>query len=146
MCKVIWYSILFIPIIFFTGSFVLEYVFTSYHPCYLCSIERYLYLILFIILMVYYYTKKNLVFVPALIGFCVSVYHKMVQVGLFSTCHIFGNYNNFEQFAVMVNNAVPCTVRTVIFHIDLVWFNIVIFGFYTMLIFVKPKSMKMFFD
>lgn len=144
MRKITGYIFFLTPLVLFIASFVLQYGF-GYQPCNLCFVERYIYLALSACLLLYFVTKKFPVFfIPALIGLCVSVYHKMVQIGVFSTCHIFGNYNNIEEFSAMVSTAVPCNARMVILGVDAVWFNIVLFAFYAISFLLRSKLKKIF--
>ena len=135
-CK---YFLVVLPLLIFTSSFFFEH-YLHFKPCNLCIIERYSYFSLFATLCVKYGRIVSL-----LLGLGISIYHKLVQFGYFSTCHFFGNYNNQEDFADAVQNAVPCTAQMSLAGIDAVWFNIAFFGIY-LTIFSIPKLRKFFFN
>jgi disulfide bond formation protein DsbB len=138
-----------LPLLAFASSLVLEYFF-AFKPCNLCLLARYAYLFAFIIFALNYCIKyKNLIailqFSAIIFGIGISIYHKLVQHGFFSTCHFFNNFQSQEQFTAMVQNAIPCTAKILIFGIDAVWLNIAFFGSYTV-IFTIPKLRKLCFN
>lgn len=135
------YAIITLPLFVFAFSFVLQHGF-DFKPCNLCIVARYCFLALFIACFV---RNKCLIFLVLILGIGVAIYHKLVQYGVFSQCHIFGNYENEGDFFKMMQNAVPCTAKTIIFGIDAVYFNIAFFAIY-IFIFATPKLRKFFFN
>jgi len=131
------------PLAIFAFSFILEYHF-HFKPCNLCIIERYSYLALFLTLCMLYFKPNILGILPAVFGISISVYHKLVQYGAFSTCHFFPP-SNPEEFTAMVQNSVPCTTKMSILGIDAVYFNIMFFLLYLVII-SQPKLRKFFFN
>ena len=100
-----------LPLLALASSLVLEYFF-AFKPCNLCLLARYTYLFIFIICALNYCIKyKNLIailqFSAIIFGIGISIYHKLVQHGFFSTCHFFNNFQSQEQFTAMVQNAIP---------------------------------------
>jgi disulfide bond formation protein DsbB len=138
-----------LPLFALVLSLVLEYFF-AFNPCNLCLLARYAYLITFIIFALSYFIKyKNVIsilqFSVIISGVAISLYHKFVQYGFFSTCHFFNNFQNQDEFTAMVQSAIPCTAKILIFGIDAVWFNIAFFTSY-IVIFTMPKLRKLFFN
>ncbi len=124
----------FLFIIFIT-SFVLEKFF-NFHPCILCSVERWTYFVLSGSLFFTYFLQKNkkifsirINLAISFTGFATAIYHKFVQNGIASCSFIKkSSQQTFEHFQENLQNAVPCGVKSSLFGVELVWFNVFIFG------------------
>lgn len=130
------FLVIFFPFVIFISSFVLEYIF-NFEPCNLCLVVRYIYLFLFISLL-FFTQKRYITIMVALCGLLVSVYHKLMQMGYFSYCPSFSFLRqSYEKFQLMIQNAVPCSVKSSLFGFDFVWLNIGIFTVYTVFLIIR---------
>ena len=134
------FVVIFIPLMLFISSFVLEYIF-KIKPCNLCLIARYIYCLLFFSLIFDYFKKQqSVVIMVALCGLFISVYHKLLQMGYLSYCpSFFSNKQTFESFQAMLQNTTPCSVKASLLGVDFVWFNIVLFVTYLTIFSVKKS-------
>lgn len=121
--------LLFLSLSLFLFSLILVYIFKM-EQCSMCIIARYTYVALFIFMLFF----KKIPYLPlciAFLGLIVSVYHKLIQTGVFAVCPLFfWNNNSFENFQYAIQNNTPCTVKASFMYIDLVYANIFIFSFY----------------
>lgn len=131
------FVVIFLPLVLFISSFVLEYIF-KIEPCNLCLLARYIYFSLFISLLFYYKQYPLIVIITSLCGFFVSVYHKLLQMGYLSYCpSFFSKQQTFESFQLMLQNTTPCSAKASLFGVDFVWFNIVLFFTYLTIFSIK---------
>lgn len=136
--KIIRDSVKFFPLLIFINSFILEFVF-NFLPCNLCLIERYHYLALFVFAM---FRLNIITIIVCISGVCVSVYHKLLQMGFTNKCPHFFRKNSIESFMNEIQNSVPCSTVSKILNIDLVYFNIAFFTFFILyIVFAKKVSL-----
>ena len=133
--------------IIFIISFVLEKFF-NFQPCILCSVERWTYFALSASLFsTYFLQEKKKIFsirinlAISLAGFTTSIYHKFVQNGL-ASCSFMQQHSQqtFENFQENLQNTIPCSVKSLLFGVELVWFNIVIFGIIFLILLFSKKT------
>jgi disulfide bond formation protein DsbB len=133
--------------IIFIISFVLEKFF-NFQPCILCSVERWIFFALSASLLFVHSLRKNkkifLITVniaTSFAGFTTAIYHKFVQNGL-ASCSFMQQHSQqtFENFQENLQNTIPCGVKSSLFGVELVWFNIVIFGIIFLILLFSKKT------
>ncbi len=123
----------FLFVIFIT-SFLLE-KFLHFEPCILCKVERWTYFVLsiFFFFSIVLNKSRTINFLKIVLpfgGFLLAVYHKFVQFGVASCSFnnkFFNHSQTFENFQESLQNSLPCVIKSSIFGIEFVWFNITIF-------------------
>lgn len=107
----------FVYAFFFVCSLVLEHVF-QFYPCHLCVWERYLCLIVVVVLLLNFWWLNLCV---ALVGLGIGVFHKLVQGGEVASCTGVFSTKNLENFAHSIENSMPCVVKSSIVGVEFVW-------------------------
>ena len=133
--KKIHFFLSFCLFIIFLTSFLLE-KFLNFQPCILCSVERWVYFALSASLFFTQFLQKNkkifttsLNLALSLAGFTIAIYHKFVQNGVASCSFLKQNsHQTFENFQQILQNTMPCSVKSSLIGVEFVWFNIFIFG------------------